>query len=548
MSTKQEGTELLDLPPELILGCLLYLSLDDIASCLRVGNSLLARIISDSLALRYRVEQELAGVEENPGAMLDLPTSVRLETLREREHRWHTFCPAARYTIPYPKSCIPFLYAIESGLWFLAEAENSAAELAISLHYVDLSPAAQHQWRIAFTGTPFANFTTALEEHDLLVIISCVRCLDDPSMVTLDAHLLLFSSGTPHPLAAQPVIHLHRQPATHTVDVNVEVAGHILVISCIDWEHPASQTNLLYVFDWKRGIPLIAPTTATTIGMAFLTPNVLLIPKMYNSVDIYSFSPENTTELLEYPTPISFGLPLLQPNYFLSPMGVQSRRSPNPCTGVSHPNYRRAKFPVTLDNTIIFLSYETRFQAPYGARTPQTHLFVIRPAPLLESVSSALEMGFTFVPWGEWGATCTRWLDPTNTARAWILASLGQRMIGFPPYIPGAFHLPYQIRLLDFNEHRIALLRRQRDVASSTFIEDRAISQIVEPGPPGDTLLQTSFTHFAEPVTSDIAYIETTFTQEVDFDNAYLSEECVIARRYAIDGTPSEMLEVLYFG
>ncbi|KAJ7058892.1 hypothetical protein C8F01DRAFT_283833 [Mycena amicta] len=401
MSTKQEGTELLDLPPELILGCLLRLSLDDIASCLRVGNSLLARIISDSLAIRYRVEQELAGVEENPGVMLDLPTSVRLETLREREHRWHTFSPAARYTIPYR---IPFLYAIASGLWFLAEAEDSAAELAISLHYVDLSPAAQHQWRIAFTGTPFANFTTALEEHDLLVIISCVRCLDDPSMVTVDAHLLLFSSGTPHPLAAQPVIHLHRQPATHNVDVNVEVAGHILVISCVDWEHSASQTNLLYVFDWKRDISLIAPTTATTIGMAFLTPNVLLIPKMHNSVDIYSFSPENTTELLEYPTPISFGLPLLQPNHFLSPMGVQSRRSPNPCIRVSHPNYRRAKFPVTSDNTIIFLSYETRFQAPYGTRTPQTHLCVIRPAPLLESIS----------------------------------------MIGFPPYIPGAFHLPYQ--------------------------------------------------------------------------------------------------------
>ncbi|KAJ7058891.1 hypothetical protein C8F01DRAFT_1303104 [Mycena amicta] len=162
---------LLDLPPELILRALLHLPLNDLTSGLHSGNRTLAGIISDSFTIRYWAEQELAGVEENNRALEILNTSERLDSLLAREECWRSFRPSARYNIPFPKPSHMFSYAIDSGRWMLADIEDTFTELSTTIQYARIT-AQPSEWHTVFTGLPFTNFSTALEEQDLLVVCS----------------------------------------------------------------------------------------------------------------------------------------------------------------------------------------------------------------------------------------------------------------------------------------------------------------------------------------------------------------------------------------
>ncbi|KAJ7069298.1 hypothetical protein C8F01DRAFT_511755 [Mycena amicta] len=556
---RRQRKRLLDLPPEIILSCLLHLSLDDLASCLRVHNRLLGRILTDSLVIRYRAEQELAGVHENPTRLEGMSTSDRLAALKGRQGRWRSFATQSRYTIPLPSSNMS-LYDVTAGHWVRAETENEDDALSTKLSYLDLSPDAQPaEWQTVCTGTPFVNFSTALEEHDLLVMITCAPCVDDPSMATIDAQILSLSTGTAHPLAAHPAIHLRRMRVDidNDFDAGLEISGRILAIACLDWDEHGS--NLLYVLDWQSGHLIVEPFYTSSTAMVFITPTVLAVPQpIDNTIEIYRL-PSYSVALHNIEA-LPFNLPPLKPGFIVVPPTVQLRISPTPRTIASHTGYLRAPFIPLPEEAVILLCYDT-FNPEVDLDTVmETHLFVIRAATLLDLFVNGPWNRDQVVPWSAWGPKCTRWLDPAVncSANVWISGASGRRVLSYPPHSQDEFSQRHRIRVLDFNPRQLAHLRRQarsesplNEDASRPEAEDeevQVLTRIVEAGVPNAVVQQRSFRHFAEPVASDIAYVETISKATYDFHNIYLSEECIIGIRHGAEGSSTETLEVLHFG
>ncbi|KAJ7069291.1 hypothetical protein C8F01DRAFT_1112209 [Mycena amicta] len=564
---RQQRKHLLDLPPEIILSCLLHLSLDDLASCLRVHNRLLGRILTDSLVIRYRAEQELAGVHENPKRLEGMSTSDRLAALKGRQGRWCSFDTQSRYTIPLPSSNMS-LYDVTAGHWVRAETENEDDALSTKLSYLDLSPDAQPaEWQVVCTSTPFVNFSTALEEHDLLVMITCAPCVDDPSMATIDAQILSLSTGTAHPLAAHPTIHLRRMrlDVANDLDAGLEISGRILAIACLDWdEENLAESNLLYILDWQSGLLIAEPFYTSSTAMVFITPTVLAVPQpIDNTIEIYQLPSNSAAELeLLNIEAVPFNLPPVKPGFLVVPPTVQLRISPTPRTSASHAGYLRAPFIPLPEEAVILLCYDTfdpEADDNIGAMI-ETHLFVIRAATLLDLFVNGPWNTSHVVPWSAWGPKCTRWLDPAVncSANVWISGASGQRVLSYPPHSQDELSQRHRIRVLDFNPRQLAHLRRQarsesplNEDASRPEVEDeevQVLTRIVEAGVPNAVVQQRSFRHFAEPVASDIAYVETISKATYDFHNIYLSEECIIGIRHGAEGSSTETLEVLHFG
>ncbi|KAF7325113.1 hypothetical protein MKEN_00554600 [Mycena kentingensis (nom. inval.)] len=545
---------LLDLPPELILRCLHFLALDDIAACLRV-NVLLAQTISGSLDIQYRAELELAGVEENVRVLSRLSIAERLEALRAREDRWRAITPLSRRIIPFPYSYGSFFYDLTTDYWFLAGMETADGTTASKVEYVDLllgdyAP----DWKVAYGGSADSecmNFFVSLEELDLLVIVTRHNCVDDPSALSIDAHLLSFSTGEPHPHATSPKIHITRYDSAAVVDTNPAAAGSILAVTCLDMMAPADPaTNKLFVFNWQTGLPLLPPRYTTTAAVVFLTPEILITPSAdHNLLEIHRFSLEDPA----VPTAlVEFRLPTLAYRTHVDPSRMQCRASPEPVRGVFSPAKQRGNFFSAPTNRLIILSYDTISDAhadrgwDEDSRT-ETHVFAIPSERLLARVRAAFDAHVESVPWREWGRACTRALDSAQTARAWVIASSGQRLVAFPPCAMGtAQPETHHIRLLDFNPRQVREARRRTGITTPESETTRVIEADADEADGADI----EHANFAEKLTSDIAYVEYTSSQTFSYHNVYMSDSCILGMIYAEDSDPQtvDQLEVLLFG
>ncbi|KAF7291296.1 hypothetical protein MIND_01273500 [Mycena indigotica] len=513
--------KLLDLPPEIIHSCLLLLSLNDLAHCLHTGNRHLTQIMSTSLDIRYRVEQEFAGVEENPdfpGFAL-LPLDARLQALRERERRWREFAPVARYSIEYPPfSGVARLCRKDCALWLFTVGDDDDHFLVLShtLFAVDLALGAQPaQWRTVFTGSTFIEFIS-LQEHDLLVIVAITPCDDHNSRVSMDALILTLSSSTPHPLAAEPKIHLGIRKALDfpTLNVDIDVAGDLLVISTVKWFGRPLDHDSLRVFDWKRGVLIpTQPNPSHGPRLAFLSSQHLIAP---NTLD-------NSLDVL--------------------------------CFGASETPDRRA-FPAAPETSHIFFAFNTSYGG-YGAAGTKHHVLAIRPAPLIQIIGACTAGGNRTIAWADWGPRCAGWLDAARQTTT-CLASCGARGVRYAPDIglrdlDGPPQSPSRLQLLDFGERAVAAARRKQK--SNQFIDQDSELKppvIVEPsalifGEPAPD--SSDLAPFAEPVRSEVAYVQITSKERYEFEDVVLTDECIIGRKQNLDSEQGrETLDVLFFG
>lgn len=163
-------SQFLNLPPELILACLADLPFSDL-DCLRCGNRLLRDIIDNSVLLRYRRKQERAGLEENLHIASDLGLSDRLENLERREESWLNFTPRSTHTITidFPT---PGLYDLTSDMYHVGATVDPNTGLCTAVKSICTSPGFEAQWRTINAGGPIIDFGTALEEHDLIAIVT----------------------------------------------------------------------------------------------------------------------------------------------------------------------------------------------------------------------------------------------------------------------------------------------------------------------------------------------------------------------------------------
>jgi hypothetical protein len=167
-----QSLQFLDLPPELILACLLHLSSVDLASCVRSGNRLLHKIIANSIQIRYHLEQERAKVHENASRTSHLAVSDCLAELRRVEANWLDFTPSARQTLPldFVSSGV---YDLASDVYLVGDTPDPITQHCTGIKYTHTSLASEPpQWRRIDAGRSIIDFGTAFEEHDLIAMVT----------------------------------------------------------------------------------------------------------------------------------------------------------------------------------------------------------------------------------------------------------------------------------------------------------------------------------------------------------------------------------------
>ncbi|KAJ7764422.1 hypothetical protein B0H16DRAFT_1687791 [Mycena metata] len=519
--------ELLDLPPELILACLLYLPFRDLNSCLHCGNRLLHRIITNSMALRYRREQELAGVEENPFCPSNSGTSDRLADLRTREANWLGFSPRSTHTIPLDFQS-GGVYDLASDIYLVGNTADPTTGLCTSIKYVYTSPGSDvPEWREISAGKSIIDFGTALEEHDLIAILTYTPHDSNPQMVSIDVLLFHLSTGAPHSLTNNPTIHIHDvERHRGRPGISIEISGDVLALSLLYWEHPERDLDVLRLFDWKSGTSKIIPLSVYNTGLVFITEHIIAVPNCLEAkldiVIIPSAKDDTTAPQFVY----SFLLPSMKPE--MAVHSFQCRSAPNPRAGLNR--FTRARFLHRPQDAILL------FILHIGSEDIATnHMFVLnRPSFLriLDVCANHANGGHLIVPWSAWGPVCTRWLDATSLSMRYITTTVGQRMVTIAHAAPDQ---PAPICVLNFNAKDVEAQRARGDEldgpdATVCVVEAGAL----ELGP------------FEDPIVSLIPFVETRSRELFDYDAVLINDENIVGAKF----TPGhvESLHVHHFG
>ncbi|KAJ7779778.1 hypothetical protein B0H16DRAFT_1878445 [Mycena metata] len=481
--------QFLDLPPELILQCLAHLPFTDLSSCLKCSSRRIRAIIMGSVLIKYRAEQEGAGVEEN---LILTSNSVILDCLRSlqsQESNWLDFTPTSRHVVSVDFEATG-LYDLTSSIFLVGDTADPMTSLCTAIRYMHTPPAPDEpQWSRIDAGQCIIDFGTALEEHDLIAMVTDTPHANDPQMRSIDIKLLQFSTGRPHPLAMQPTLHIHHASmSVGRPGISIEVVDQTLAISLLYWGNELRNLDALYLYNWKSGILRLGPTRVYSTGLIFLSTEMLIVPNaLEECLDVFRIPSDEA----KAPHQIhSFLLPSLY-DEDTTILSFQSRSEPNPRESINHPS--RTKFAPRLSEAIILFTFE----ASHRVLESTEHLFV-------------LDRGlFT-----------------------------GARLVSIAH---DAWSTPAPIRIFDFNAARVEFQRKR----GSGPIEGEHATVCVKDAielPNWQTHLDT----FREPVQSHLPYLEITSKELFDFDAVMINDESIIGAKF--DQRFVESLEVLRFG
>ncbi|KAJ7065689.1 hypothetical protein C8F01DRAFT_751058 [Mycena amicta] len=547
--------ELLDLPNEVILASLVLLPLSDLASCFRVGNRTLSQLILTSPAIQYRVEQEAAGVIENPAFVeTTKPISYRREALRAREDRWLGFSPAARQSMKLPVKWADTdiqLYDVAADTF--AIAHTTKVEV---LHTFRDGPSG---WQTFDATKPILSFYIA-SEWDMIVLLTISMSVSDPALQVIEAQLMQLSTNLPHPAAGRQTFVLANVPLSHDLpDVQMDVVDTALAISIyyFDLEDVDSRRhNCLYLVDWQSGNSLLAkPFSISSQIFCFLHVTVLVVA-----------SPEThclNTSLFEghdFPLLVSFKLPALKSSHSLiwEDIECHGRWQPSPHADDLHGSSRRTNFIPDPKQSMFFFSFEIVDENEED--DVDSVLVLISRARLLEIVLSTYQNYFPRpqphgsrlleVPFATWGPKCSLWLRATDIGGNPITGQVGQRFVSIKT-APGD---PAPIRILDFNPRTVQRVQRLLESSprpTTGRVEmQNATLRIVEPdvdAPPGWEHFQ--FMGFDERIVSEMAYVETTSKKLFKYDTVHINNENILGEVWSsVDGDEPGTLDILHFG
>ncbi|KAJ7155145.1 hypothetical protein C8R46DRAFT_1005280 [Mycena filopes] len=517
------SAQFLDLPPELILACLVHLPFRDLNSCKKCGNRLLHNIIANSVLLHYRREQEVAGVAENPFLPWTSGVSERLEDLQARESNWLNFSPRSTHEIRLDVDSSG-VYDLASDIYLVGDTPDPILGLSTVIKYVQTSPGeGLPQWRQVNAGKPIVDFGTALEEHDLIAIVTYTYHDNDPTMASIDVLLFHLSTGAPHSLAASPAIHVHDVEAVRNLPgLSIEISGDVLALSLVYWGYDERDGDCLYIYDWKSGASRMAPLQVYSTGLVFVSPDIIAVP---NSLD------EDLEILLvppagEYNANPRFAYSLLLPatksEHWVHTF--QCRAAPNPRpSGLNR--LARARFhPRPASAIMLFLLHVD------GELGPTDHMFVLHRLPLLCILAAPPhDAHLIAIRWAQWGPACTRWFDATALSTQYITATAGQRMVRIARTAPA---VPAPIVVMSFNA---------RDV--------EAVRAAGGGGPAGVRVVEAGALHlaaFEEPIVSLLPFVETSSQEVYDYGAVLINDESIIGARFGTRHV--ESLHVHHFG
>ncbi|KAJ7448780.1 hypothetical protein FB451DRAFT_1375279 [Mycena latifolia] len=522
--------QFVDLPAELILACLLNLPHPDLVSCLKTGNRLLHDIIANSILVQYRVEQEKACVEENPAHMANSVVSDRLDDLRRREANWLNFTPRSRHSVPIDFATSG-VYDLGSDIYLVGDTPDQTTGLSTAIKYIHTSPGSEvPEWHRVDAGKPFIDFGTAMEEHDLIAMVTYTPRTGNPLVVSVEVLLLKFSTGQPHPLAARAALHVHDvQADLGPPGISIEIAGENLAISLVYWSDGEREMDALHLYNWKTGVSKMEPFPVNTTGLVFLTVDTLIVPNLITaSLDLYhipSSDDDAPPRLLH-----SLYLPELARRHIL--VSFQCRGEPNPRAAHTRPS--RAKFrPRSASALMLFLAELVTNGGP-----PTYHAFVVH-RPRLERALALCDPDTVGVAWSEWGPLCVRWLDDAAFSVPFITATCGMRMAAV---VNHASVDPAPIHILDFNAVHV---RAQRSALPGDEDTGSTRVRVVEPDVEANAVVRMPF---AEPVFSLVPYVDTRSAELFQYAGVLLNDENVVGIKLKLDDGAVDSLEFLHFG
>ncbi|KAF7327359.1 hypothetical protein MKEN_00313500 [Mycena kentingensis (nom. inval.)] len=540
---------LLDLAPELVLACVDALDdFADIRSLLRVGNRHLHALLTSSIAVRYRAYLDHAKLQENSHVLSTTLLADRLDAAKGTMTRWMSFNPISRHTITVDFASSG-IYDLCGDYYFLGDAPQADTGISNSLRFIATSDP-DAEWQVIDVGKPIIDFGLAIEEHDLIAVVTCATP-ENTSERTLDVQLLCFSTAAPHPQAAKSELHLQTNKVTGMrPSISLEVVGRTLAVSVIYWAEESRDNDILYFFDWRTGNQIMPQMYASDGGFTFVTPELLLIPNGHEpALDLICIPPADTktTELLPIHT---LRLPELQ--FPCQIFALQCRGDPNPRTSsfpytTSGPGSRArpaARFLPNPTQSILYFAFSTG--SPLSDVTHE-HVFVIPRAAFAASVLpllSALDPGVgADISWLDWGRYHARFLDATSMSRHYITTTVGTRLVAIAP---DARVKAAPIRLLYFNENVVEAHKHVLDMPGGMTEMPTATLTVVPPddlsAPPHFSSLES----FTEAVASLVPYVEIESKEKFSFDAVIVNNENIIGVNF--DGNNVSSLEVLYFG
>ncbi|KAJ6473389.1 hypothetical protein C8R47DRAFT_1221530 [Mycena vitilis] len=489
----------LELPPELIIQILVQLDVTDLSNCADINNRFLQSLIRDSVVIQYGVDKQLACVEDTPYGTRKYSIPDRVQELSRLRRAWLEFNCSPLRTI-YFVPCTPDIDHFASDIYFLSRATHSESHLCTEISYVDLSETTNADtnwgWCHFDVGEPVVIFASAIEEHNLMAIITYSYHKTMRIMYSVWILLRDFSTQQPHKLAEQPRILVHD---THMDDgipiATLEIVGDrlLLAIRYHEIEDPIDKdvAGKMLVYNWKTGALEADPVDICTIGATFLAEDVILMPKAKdNRLDFLTIVGDGAGASL------SLELPPLSPGYSMT--SFHCTGSPTPIGRGSYyakpRNDRRYKSNTEQSLVTVFVEFSHGDDA-------SEFIFVVHRSALLQEIrrsSSTTER--TTIPWHAWGPPMVHWLEIENMAQPLFSMSHGQRVVWISP---DARDTSAPIRVMDFNPDTARLLKQLdhpvRSVPSAKITSHPVLREC------------RVMTHpvFATRVRSSLSYIET---------------------------------------
>ncbi|KAI0777510.1 hypothetical protein BD413DRAFT_517383 [Trametes elegans] len=289
------------LPDELLVQIAAQLDFEDLYVLQKVS-SRWYDIIRSNAALQYAIELHVAGMIDNPASRL-VPGD-RLRILQNKEEAWRTLDLSDKRSLPLSHNPSG-IYDLTGGVLLLGERRHGEGFSGTdSVHTVKLhsvfsesnSSTRRSLWSNLDLGEQVIDVGLAIQEHDLIAIVTYTYVQEAQLLASVDIHLLQHSTGQPHPAAAKPVIHfenIHYLPGH--CSIMLEISGDTLCFLLNNY-FPFINADpvTLTVYNWKTGQPKakrLYSDTTTFNSFILLSPDTVAIPIIpTNALEICQFA------------------------------------------------------------------------------------------------------------------------------------------------------------------------------------------------------------------------------------------------------------------
>ncbi|KAF7296289.1 hypothetical protein HMN09_01098500 [Mycena chlorophos] len=528
--------ELLDLPEDILITCLLHLPLDDVKSCLAAGNRILTTLIVTAPAIQFRFEQFAAGVVENANHPCSRQTTFdRRQALKEREARWLAVASASYQDSGRPNADTP--------------AIDDTRIKQLIVHYTHLRGTDKEPRRCVVDspdGKGIVDFCLATD-MDLIVLITYSRTGPNQDMQLYEAHALSISQNGPHPASRNHTIEICREAVGAGLPHGqYKLRGSTLGISVAFFDHPHDRT--LHLFDWITGERTLQKPESGIPGFIFLDDDLVL---QFDSSRGGLQADSNGTR-------ITLLLPALKATHEIIWETMDCGGQPGLASAadiVDELGYPAAThFRPDPAQSVFSLVFCT---GPRQTNIESKTLVLVHRAKMVECLREAIrdralgggETVPAAIPWAEWGPRCTLWIELPR----FVLLGANPRACVGTRFVANesesiAIHKPTRLTIYDVNPAAIVKARKMIGEGENEVELENVTIRVVEPdvdAAPGDERLRHSA--FAERIVSSLGYVEIKSKEVFHFDSVHMNNESIVGENWSMeDGV--RRLEVLWLG